>query len=48
MPSTYTNLRFKLEAVRKHMRERELHQRKKTLLEYVEFLNRSGIEYGEP
>jgi hypothetical protein len=49
MPSTYTNLHFQLEAVRRYIRERELHQRKKTFQEeYMELLNRSGIKYGEP
>ena len=37
-----------LEAVRKYIREQEAHHRQKTFQEeYVEFLNKSGIEYDE-
>ena len=37
-----------LEAVRKYILEQEAHHRKKTFQEeYVELLNRSGIEYDE-
>ena len=35
-----------LKAVRKYVREQDTHHRKKTFQEeYVEFLDRSGIEY---